>query len=88
MEDIVAAAFFGLVELLFVKTGAVLGRLFTLNRWEEERVSSSEYRFRAAAGALRFCREGKTVVTVTGQALAGLLGWLAVVGVAVALWPA
>ena len=88
MEELLAAAFYALVDLLFVKTGAVLIRLVTLKRWEVERVTSAEYRFKAAAGALWFRREGQTVVTVTGQGLAGLLGWLALIGVAVVSWPA
>lgn len=62
-----------LVEAFFVLTGKMLVFLLSFGAWRSESMMGHESVVHAAAGALSFVRDGRRVITVTGQQLAGML---------------
>ncbi|RYF83053.1 MAG: hypothetical protein EOO29_04880 [Comamonadaceae bacterium] len=71
MGEVIAALAWAAVELLLLLTGRALVLAISLGRWRAEGMSSNEGSIYGAAGALSFKRDGKRVVTCTGQVLAG-----------------
>lgn len=61
-----------LVEVLLVLTGKTLVFLLSCGAWRSESMRGNESGVHAAAGALSFVRDGRRVITVTGQQLAGM----------------
>lgn len=60
-------------ELLLMMTGRIVICIATLGRCKCESLLSDDYRIHGAAGALWYARDGRCVVTQTGQSLAGCL---------------
>lgn len=73
MGEVTAALAWAAIELLLLFTGRALVLAITVGRWRAESMSSDEGRIYGAAGALSFKRDGRRVVTCTGQVLAGCL---------------
>ncbi|MCU4120237.1 hypothetical protein [Variovorax sp. N23] len=61
-----------LVEIFLVLTGKMLVFLLSFGAWRSESMMGNESNVHAAAGALSFVRDGRRVVTVTGQQVAGM----------------
>ena len=61
------------VEIFLALTGKVLVFLLSFGAWRSESLFGNESSIHAAAGALSFVREGRRVITVTGQQLLGML---------------
>ncbi|VTU28573.1 hypothetical protein SRS16CHR_04293 [Variovorax sp. SRS16] len=61
-----------LAEILLVLTGKVLVFALSPGSWRSESMMGNESGIFAAAGALSFVRDGRRVVTVTGQELLGM----------------
>lgn len=61
-----------LVEILLVLTGKMLVFLLSFGAWRSESMMGNESSIHAAAGALSFVRDGRRVITVTGQQAAGI----------------
>ena len=74
------------VDTVLVKTGRGLVFVLTLGRWRGEASAKEEGRIYGAAGALLFVRNQQVVVTSTGLALIGGVGWVAAVGLIVYLF--
>ena len=73
MGEVIAALLWAALELLLLFTGRWVVMTISLGRWRAERITSGEGRIYGAAGALSFKRDGRRVVTSTGQFLAGVL---------------
>ncbi|WP_168105305.1 hypothetical protein [Ramlibacter lithotrophicus] len=69
MDTLVGTA----IEVLLAITGRFAVWLFSLGRWRAESLDGEEGRIYGAAGALSFIREGRRVITATGQLFAGIL---------------
>ncbi len=80
------SAFLALFDLVFTVIGRVAVWMFSLGRWRGEPLGGDEGRIYAPAGALSFTREGRRVITHTGQLFAGVAFSvvLAVLGIAYA----
>lgn len=76
MDSIVGAA----LEVLLTVTGRFIVWLFSFGRWRGEPLGSDEGRIHGAAGGLSFVREGRRVITHTGQLFAGISFYVALVG--------
>lgn len=61
------------VEVFLALTGKVLVFLLSLGAWSSESMMSDESSIYAAAGALSFVRDGRRVISVTGQQLLGMV---------------
>lgn len=61
-----------LVELFLVLTGKMLVSLLSFGAWRSESMMGNKSSVHAAAGALSFVRDGRRVITVTGQQVAGM----------------
>ena len=61
------------VEVFLALTGKVLVFLLSLGAWRSESIMGNESSIYAAAGALSFVRDGRRVITVTGQQLLGMV---------------
>lgn len=80
MDEIVGSALGVLVTL----TGRAFVYLLSFGRWRGESLDGEESRVFAAAGSLWFRREGRVVVTDTGQLFAGIAFYILLVLTAVA----
>jgi hypothetical protein len=72
MDQIIVSA----LELLLVVTGRFAVWLFSFGRWRGEALTSDEGSIYGAAGALSFVRDGRRVITHTGQLFAGTAFYL------------
>ena len=61
-----------LIDLLLIWTGKLLVFLLSFGAWRSESMMRNESGIHAAAGALSFVRDGRRVVTTTGQLMAGV----------------
>lgn len=68
MDEVIGTAL-GVVATV---TGRLVVSLVTLRRWRGESLDGEEGKIHGAAGALSFVREGRRVVTTTGQLFAGI----------------
>lgn len=66
-------------ELLIMLTGRIVVCVATLGHCKSESLLSDDYRTHGAAGALWYSRDGRCVVTQSGQSLAGLLFYVGLV---------
>jgi len=80
MDEIIGSALGVLVAL----TGRAFVYLVSVGRWRGEALDGEESRVFAAAGSLWFRREGRVVVTDTGQLFAGIAFYVLLVFGAVA----
>jgi hypothetical protein len=74
------------LDALLTVTGHFAVRLFSLGRWLAEPLGSDEGRIYGAAGGLSYVREGKRVITHTGQLFAGIASFVALVGLGIFLY--
>lgn len=68
MDEVIGTAL-GVVAIM---TGRVVVSVLTLRRWRGESLDGEEGKIHSAAGALSFVREGRRVVTTTGQLFTGI----------------
>ena len=68
------------IEVLLAMTGRFAVWMFSLGRWRAEALDGEEGRIHGAAGALSFVREGRRVVTATGQLFAGIAFYVLLAG--------
>jgi hypothetical protein len=80
MESLFAAA----LEIVLVITGRFLVSLVSLGRWRGESLKGNEGQIHGAAGALSFHREGKRVITHTGQLFLGAAFYVLLIILAIA----
>lgn len=71
------------LDMILTVTGHFAVRLFSLGRWLAEPLGSDEGRIYGAAGGLSYVREGKRVITHTGQLFAGIAFFIALVGLGI-----
>ena len=71
------------IEVLLAITGRFAVWLFSLGRWRAESLDGEEGRIYGAAGALSFIREGRRVITTTGQVFAGIAFCVVLAGLGV-----
>lgn len=69
----------GLLNLLLIMIGRCVICVATLGYWKCEGLTSNDHSIHGAAGALWYARDGRRVVTPTGQTLAGFLFCIALV---------
>jgi hypothetical protein len=60
------------VGIFLVLTGKMLVFLLSFGAWRSESMMGNESSIHAAAGALSFVRDGRRVITVTGQQVVGM----------------
>jgi hypothetical protein len=71
------------IEAFLAMTGHLAVRLFSLGRWRAESLDGEEGRIYGAAGALSFIRDGRRVITATGQMFAGIALYVLLAGLGV-----
>lgn len=81
MDSVIASLF----ELVLAAIGRFAVWMFTLGSWRCESWDGEEGRVHGAAGALWFTRDGRHVVTLTGQLLAGLAFCVGLIGLGIAV---
>lgn len=62
----------GALEVALTAIGRFAVWVFTLGAWRGESLGGEEGKIYGAAGALSFVRDGRRVVTCTGQLFAGI----------------
>ena len=62
-----------LLYFAFICMGRLVVTVVTLGRWRGENLLRKESRIYSAAGALWFRRDGKGIVTTTGQLFVGVI---------------
>lgn len=75
---------FGALEVVLAVIGRFAVWVFTLGAWRGESLDGEEGKIYGAAGALSFVRDGRRVVTCTGQLFAGIAFCVLLVGGAIA----
>ncbi len=68
-----------LLNLLLIMIGRFVICIATFGSWKCEALTSNDQAIHAAAGALWYTRDGRRVVTPTGQTLTGFLFCVALV---------
>lgn len=79
MDTAIGAA----LEVLLTVTGRFAVWLLSFGRWRGEPLGSEEGRIHGAAGGLSFVRDGRRVITHTGQLFAGIAFYAAILGLVV-----
>jgi divalent metal cation (Fe/Co/Zn/Cd) transporter len=79
MDSVLGAA----LDVLMTVTGRFAVWLFSFGHWRGEPLGSEESRIYGAAGGLSYVREGKRVITHTGQLFAGIAFYVALVGLGI-----
>ena len=79
MDHVIAPA----LEFLLVFTGRLAIEVFSFGRWRSESLDGGEGKVHGASGALSFVRDGRRVVTPTGQLFAGIASCVLLAAVAI-----
>ena len=78
MDEVLIFVAYVLIEILLLKTGAVLVRLLSLGRWQTEAIWSTDHRVFGAAGSLSFVKDGTRFVSNTGLIVLAIVFWTAI----------
>lgn len=77
---------FSTFDVLLTVTGRLLVSALSLGRWRADPLMKEEGRIYGAAGGFSFVRDGRRVITHTGQLFIGLAFYIVLAAAFVASW--
>ena len=77
---------FSAFDVLLTVTGKLLVSVLSLGRWRADPLMKEEGRIYGAAGGFSFVRDGRRVITHTGQLFIGLAFYIVLAAAFVAFW--
>jgi hypothetical protein len=77
---------FSAFDVLLTVTGKLLVSVLSLGRWRADPLMKEEGRIYGAAGSFSFVREGRRVITHTGQLFIGLAFYVVLAVALVVFW--